>query len=295
LTDIGNVVITTPSDNQFLRYDGTNWVNETVDLDGITTLSDLTDTDITSPTSGQILTYSQSISGWVNFELPDLMANVDLTDISDVNITTPADNQFLRYNGTEWVNETVAISSTTPTQDTAPASPSDGDLWWDSVNGKLKIYYDDGDSQQWVDASPTPASKLSELTDVDLITDTPTIGDILVFDGTNWIPEPKDLSITEITTSSTLSLSQAQEFLKCTNTSAITITIPTNSSVAFPTGTEIVITQYGTETVTIAPDTGVTMNSLLGHDQIAGQYGAATLKKIGTDEWLLIGALTASE
>lgn len=36
---------------------------------------------------------------------------------------------------------------------TAPSSPSAGDLWWNSETGKLKIYYDDGDSSQWVDAS----------------------------------------------------------------------------------------------------------------------------------------------
>ena len=36
---------------------------------------------------------------------------------------------------------------------TAPASPSAGDLWWDSDNGNLYIYYDDGTSQQWVAAN----------------------------------------------------------------------------------------------------------------------------------------------
>jgi len=36
---------------------------------------------------------------------------------------------------------------------TAPSSPAAGDLWWDSDNGNLYIYYDDGDSQQWVAAN----------------------------------------------------------------------------------------------------------------------------------------------
>lgn len=35
---------------------------------------------------------------------------------------------------------------------TAPSSPAAGDLWFDSTNGKLKIYYNDGTSSQWVDA-----------------------------------------------------------------------------------------------------------------------------------------------
>tara|TARA_Y100000287_G_scaffold87869_1_gene69771 strand:- start:15414 stop:17669 length:2256 start_codon:yes stop_codon:yes gene_type:complete len=38
--------------------------------------------------------------------------------------------------------------------DTAPGSPTAGDLWWESDKGRLKIYYNDTDSTQWVDASP---------------------------------------------------------------------------------------------------------------------------------------------
>ena len=36
---------------------------------------------------------------------------------------------------------------------TAPVSPSAGDLWWDSDDGKMFIYYDDGTTSQWVDAA----------------------------------------------------------------------------------------------------------------------------------------------
>jgi hypothetical protein len=39
------------------------------------------------------------------------------------------------------------------TSSTAPVSPSAGDLWFNSDNASLYIYYDDGDSQQWVSAS----------------------------------------------------------------------------------------------------------------------------------------------
>ena len=43
---------------------------------------------------------------------------------------------------------TVAISNT------APIGPSSGDFWWKSDIGRLLIYYNDGDTSQWVDASP---------------------------------------------------------------------------------------------------------------------------------------------
>ena len=39
------------------------------------------------------------------------------------------------------------------TSDTAPSNPSDGDLWWDSINGRLNVYYQDADSSQWVSSN----------------------------------------------------------------------------------------------------------------------------------------------
>ena len=44
--------------------------------------------------------------------------------------------------------------ATVTTADVAPTSPVDGDLWWKSDEGRLKVYYADGDSNQWIDASP---------------------------------------------------------------------------------------------------------------------------------------------
>lgn len=53
-----------------------------------------------------------------------------------------------------------------PTADTAPSSPADGSLWWDSVSGQLFIYYTDVSGSQWVQASnPTavPSVVLDEM------------------------------------------------------------------------------------------------------------------------------------
>ena len=56
------------------------------------------------------------------------------------------------------------------TDDTAPATATDGDLWWDSTDGTLKIYYQDPDSSQWVSATPPLSQedyiKLSDLKNV---------------------------------------------------------------------------------------------------------------------------------
>ena len=46
-------------------------------------------------------------------------------------------------------NTQVSISDTIPA-----GSASAGDLWWESDTGRLKIYYQDTDSAQWVDVNP---------------------------------------------------------------------------------------------------------------------------------------------
>jgi len=57
-------------------------------------------------------------------------------------------------NGTASVVELSGGGASVTTSDTAPNSPSDGDLWYDSVGGRTYVYYADGSSSQWVDASP---------------------------------------------------------------------------------------------------------------------------------------------
>jgi len=58
-----------------------------------------------------------------------------------------------------WVTPASGGASVT-ISDTPPAA-SAGDLWWESDTGRLKIYYQDTDSTQWVDANPPLSPALS--------------------------------------------------------------------------------------------------------------------------------------
>ena len=53
-----------------------------------------------------------------------------------------------------WQDSTGGGGANVTISDTAPGSAQAGDLWWESDKGRLKIYYNDTDSTQWVDASP---------------------------------------------------------------------------------------------------------------------------------------------
>ena len=76
--------------------------------------------------------------------------------------------------------------------------------------------------------------------------------------------------------------------------SANTLTVPLNSSVAFPIGTQIDILQVGSGKTTVAGATvGVTINATPGL-AIRAQWGGATLIKRGENTWVLIGDLTTA-
>jgi hypothetical protein len=42
-----------------------------------------------------------------------------------------------------------------------PLSPSVGNMWWDTVGGQMYVWYDDGDSQQWVQANSLFGGQIS--------------------------------------------------------------------------------------------------------------------------------------
>jgi hypothetical protein len=91
----------------------------------------------------------------------------------------------------------------------------------------------------------------------------------------------------------TLVLDDKGKVLRINSSSNRTVTIPLNSSVAFPIDTEIAILRYGTGTVSISPTSGVTLNSVSSNRKVKDQYGSVALKKIGENEWVLVGSLEA--
>jgi len=77
-----------------------------------------------------------------------------INDLGDVVISSPINGEVLAYNGSQWVNVPTSVTAKAVISDNAPTNPSSGDMWWKSDEGAMKIYYADGDTSQWVDASP---------------------------------------------------------------------------------------------------------------------------------------------
>jgi hypothetical protein len=93
-------------------------------------------------------------------------------------------------------------------------------------------------------------------------------------------------------TSYTLVLTDAGKLVTLSNAAAITLTIPTEASVAFAVNTRIDIVQIGAGQVTVG-GAGVTIRSVSSRLKLSSQYSGATLWKKATNEWYLIGDITA--
>lgn len=90
-------------------------------------------------------------------------------------------------------------------------------------------------------------------------------------------------------TSYTLVLADASNTLiRINNAAAITLTVPTNASVAIPIGSVISVEQQGAGIITVTPAGGVTINTTARKSW--GQNAVIQLIKLGTDVWNVINA-----
>jgi hypothetical protein len=87
-------------------------------------------------------------------------------------------------------------------------------------------------------------------------------------------------------TTYTLVLLDAGKTVTLNNAAAVTVTVPTNASVAYETGTCIYLTNKGAGTVTVSPAGGVTLNNSV----TLAQHSSAYIQKLDTNTWVMVSA-----
>lgn len=133
-----------------------------------------------------------------NFVVATDDSNFRIT-FQDLSESILPDNVILRpelYQALDSLTTQINQSAKVTVSVSPPSSPSDDDFWWDSVNGKLKIYYSDGDTKQWVDATPQTAfiRSLNDIGDVDFPIGTISNKHIVKYDGVQWTNDFEDPS-----------------------------------------------------------------------------------------------------
>jgi hypothetical protein len=108
----------------------------------------------------------------------------------------------------------------------------------------------------------------------------------------NYVDTTRNQSLMNMRTANyTLSLSDDGKTVDMNSTSATTVTVPTNATVAFPIGTVIRIRRLGTGTVSVVGASGVGI-AWASSFSIPTRYTVAEIHKGAADTWvgMLIGS-----
>ena len=212
---------------------------------------------------------------------------LDFPNSPSVNDSFSAGGKTWVYNGTKWVLLSVSLNQTV----------ADGTIT------AAKLASDSVTTAKITDANITAAKLASSAVTTVKILDsnvtTAKIADdavtqVKLADRVVGSAELDNLTLNAQTgTTYTLVLADAHKLVTQSNASAITTTIPPNSSVTFEIGDQVNLLQLGAGQVTVAAGAGVTIRSEGTKLKLKGQYAAATCIKIGSDEWVLVGNLSA--
>lgn len=98
----------------------------------------------------------------------------ELDELHNVSISSPNVGDVLTYNGSLWVSASVsgAGGASVTVSTTAPVSPSEGDMWFESDTGRTYVYYD----SYWVEVGAVSAG--SRLVVGSTPPNNPTVGDM---------------------------------------------------------------------------------------------------------------------
>ena len=126
------------------------------------------------------------------------------------------------------------------------------------------------------------------------------INELQIYDGAQWVTisqvNSSDLTIDNKTANYILVIGDKNKLIEMNLTgTANTVTIPTNSTVAFPIGTQISVVQMGTgKTQIVAGQPAVTEIRATPGTYLRAQSSSCTLVKRATDEWYVFGDLSAT-
>jgi len=159
--ELGDVVITSPNEGDFIRYNSSlnKWVNQSVG----DSLAELGDVELTSPANQQFFAYDSGILKWINTSL-------NLSALTDVNITSPVNGDTLSYDSgtSKWVNTTGANTI----EDLLDISLQSGFNW---AKFKNDVMINNPLLQNLVEGPPT------------VFTDTSQFNDAFAIDGNRWV------------------------------------------------------------------------------------------------------------
>ncbi len=217
LNAIGDVDVPAPSDGEVLKFNFSSGKWEAgADQTGPAALGGLTDVTLSSPSTNEVLTFTGSI--WENQPAAGGSGATQLDELSDVTLTTPGSGDFLRNNGSgQFINVLIVEADISDLQNYSLVghthveaditdlqayllnitSENIGDLADVNISSPTLGDHLEFDGSNWIAAVPSGGvSELDDLSDVDTATNVSATEDVLVFNGTNWVPQDEIKNIT---------------------------------------------------------------------------------------------------
>ena len=250
---------------------------------------------MTMPATGYPTTlddYSTSPSASVEFPQPLSSTDLDATNV---------EHDILHSNLSKTVVELqtkLGITASTPSSGTILQGTGSGSAWSSTLptvgfgtdgSGVDVTWYSDtaGDTMLWDTSEEklvitgTNGQNALEVADGDV-----SITDALTVTGTTTTYLNV---ITDSTTTRTPALTDASAYILTTHGTGITVTLPQDSAVAFPTGSSIVFERNGAGTLTFAAGAGATVNSKDATLTCKDRYTTIAAVKIAADTWTIFG------
>ena len=126
VNDLSDATITSVSSGQYLKYNGSQWVNETPT---ITNNSDVTGT----PNADNLLKWNGS--AWAPADVGVVAGLININQLSDVDTSGVASGSILKYNGSNWVISSGFEELTEISEDTTPQLGGDLDVNGNNITG----------------------------------------------------------------------------------------------------------------------------------------------------------------
>lgn len=106
--------------------------------------------------------------------------------------------------------------------------------------------------------------------------------------GQGEVPTNADLLLTEreVTNATTLEIDDAGRVVAVNTTDDVAVTVPSHTQVPFPVGTVVGVYRMSTGDVNVTGGVGVTVRNA---GSVKNQYVEVSLRKRGTNEWVLVG------
>lgn len=165
LDELHNVSLPSPVSGQFLKYDGSLWVADAIDL-----TTDTTGDYVAKLAAGSGISITNN-SG--EGSTPNISWSATLDDVSNVTAPSPSSGDYLKWNGSAWINDPINLGTDTTGNYMTNVSAGTG----------ISVSHTQGEGST---ATVSLSAGLDDLTDV-VIAGIPTTNHVLLYNGSAWV------------------------------------------------------------------------------------------------------------